>query len=214
MIKVIAFDLDGLLIDSELIWFQTISEIHTENGYQWNEEDQRDFSGRSTKKVSEIISTKLIKTTQKDVYFQIIKKMRAKLERSIPLMPGATEILNLFKDYPLALVSSSPLELISFVKQKLKWENHFSLFLSGSDFEKGKPAPDIYISVCNFFNIHPGNLLVFEDSTNGILAACNAKAKVIAIPNNHFSIPPEILTKADVVLHSLNDFSLMIISNL
>ena len=129
MIKVIAFDLDGLLIDSELIWFQTISEIHTENGYQWNEEDQRDFSGRSTKKVSEIISTKLIKTTQKDVYFQIIKKMRAKLERSIPLMPGATEILNLFKDYPLALVSSSPLELISFVKQKLKWENQLQIFI-------------------------------------------------------------------------------------
>ena len=86
--------------------------------------------------------------------------------------------------------------------------------MSGDQFEKGKPAPDIYLTAAAQLGVAPENCLCFEDSGNGILAGKAAGMKVVAVPDRRFSPAAEVLANADIVLKSLQDFSLGTIAHL
>ena len=75
-------------------------------------------------------------------------------------------------------------------------------------FERGKPAPDIYLATAAELGVQPGECVCFEDSGNGILAGRQAGMKVVAVPDSGFNPAVEIVAQADVILASLHDFSL------
>jgi len=208
MIQVIAFDLDGLLIDSEPIWNTVKSEIYEKHGLSWSYQDQKNTTGKSTLSVAEYLSSRLGNNiSPEDMEIQIVNKMVEYFDKHIPLLPGSNEIINMLSGYDLAIVSGSPRLLISKVLQKMEWTTRFSLILSDDNVANGKPAPDLYNLVCEYFEINPEKLLVFEDSSNGILSAYNAKARVVAVPTRYTSISGEVLSKASIVLNSLEEFS-------
>ncbi len=79
--------------------------------------------------------------------------------------------------------------------------------LSSDDIAQGKPAPDIYLEITRRLGVKAGEIAIFEDSANGILAGLSAGVKVIAVPGPYHRPSDAVLQSADLVLQSLHDFS-------
>ena len=215
MIKAIAFDLDGLLVNSEPLWVKSREIIGKKFNYSWSQVDQAKVMGMSTAEWSIYMSLLINKNiSAKEIAHHVILEMKRIYIEDLTVLEGANEALNLNQFYDLALTTGSPKTLINIVLNRFCWMDKFKIIVSGDEVEKGKPNPDIYIRACQLLIIQPNELLVIEDSSNGIESAYNAKVKVIAIPNKN-NLPMEsALQKANLVLESLADLDLRTIRSL
>lgn len=215
MIKAFAFDLDGLLIDSEPLWLQANINIFKTYGIQWNKEDQQRTTGISTLECAQYMSFKTGGRIKPEIMHDLlINQILTLYNEGVPVKSGVEKTLNLLKGYPLAIASSSPASVIKKVVEKLNWVSLFSHLISCDCVPRCKPSPDIYEYVCQCFSIKSFELVVFEDSSNGIVSAYKAKAKIIAIPDQEIPPPENIIRMANLVLHSLNDFDIVMIGDL
>lgn len=210
MVQAVIFDMDGLLIDSEPCWNEARSIMAAKEGIVWNEDDHNAVMGVSTHAwVSYMIERLSLDISPKVVEETIVKTIRELYSRRIPFFPGAEQAVALSSDhYPTGLASGSPQSLIDTVTGARSLRGRFQAVLSGDRFPQGKPAPDIYLAAARTLMVQPENCVCLEDSGNGILAGKNAGMKVIAVPDQRFLPSDQILSKADVVLGSLTDFSL------
>lgn len=212
MIKALIFDLDGLLVDSEPYWDEARRILAFDVGvhWDWNEDDQKAVMGRSTHEwVEYMIKRFNLAFSPRMVEEKIIDNMVRLYRQQIPFLPGAQETVSLAADnFITGLASGSPRSLIDSVTDDPTFRGKFQVALSGDQFERGKPAPDIYLATAAELEVQPGECVCFEDSGNGILAGKQAGMKVVAVPDNRFYPAVEIVAQADVVLESLHDFSL------
>jgi HAD superfamily hydrolase (TIGR01509 family) len=209
MIKAIIFDMDGLLIDSEPVWFRAKEELMKEINYKWTWEDQKHSMGVSTETwVNYVYNLADGKFTKEEVLNGIIDRMRQYYRNGeIELMPGANEALEFSKNnFKVGLASGSYKDLLFGAVKSNKWENIFDEILSSDDMERGKPYPDIYLEVMKRLNVLPSESIVLEDSRDGIKAGVAAGAKVITVPSKDVPVPQEVLDSAYAVIDTLNDF--------
>ena len=210
MIKAIIFDMDGLLIDSEPVWFRAKEEFLGEYNVLWTWEDQRNSMGASTQAwVDYIYDLANKKLTKDEILFGVTDRMKLYYSNGeIGLMPGANEALDLAKkNYRVGLASGSYKDLIHRAVKRNNWEHIFDEILSGDDMERGKPSPDIYLEVMKRLNVQPSESVVLEDSTDGIKAGVAAGANVIAVPSKDVPVLQEVLDSAALVIDSLIELS-------
>ena len=86
----------------------------------------------------------------------------------------------------------------------------FEVIVTGDEVERGKPAPDIYLSAAEKLRISPDECLVVEDALSGVAAAKAAKMRVIAIPDRRFVGPAEYEKTADYVLNTVSELPALI----
>jgi HAD superfamily hydrolase (TIGR01509 family) len=170
MIKVIIFDMDGLLIDSEPDWNETRRIMAEKAQVKWNKDDHEAVMGVSTHEwVSYMIDRLSLDMSREKVEETIVMTMRELYSQRIPFLPGAEQAVALSSlHYPTGLASGSPQSLINIVINAPAVRGKFLVVLSGDQFSKGKPSPDIYFSAAKALNIPPENCACFEDSGNGI----------------------------------------------
>ena len=218
MIKALIFDLDGLLVDSEPYWDEARRMLAIELGvhWDWHADDQKAVMGRSTRDwVKYLIKRFSLILSPAAVQEKVIANMVSLYRQRIPFLRGAKEAVALAADnYIVGLASGSPRRLIDSVIDNPGLQGKFQVTLSGEQFERGKPAPDIYLAAAAELEVQPGECVCFEDSGNGILAGKRAGMKVIAVPDGRYSPAAEIVAQADAVLKSLDDFSLDTIARL
>lgn len=182
MKKLIIFDCDGVLVDSEIIVSRVDAEFLTEQGYKISaEENIKKFTGKNIKTINDII--------YKESGFHItesLEKLRTKriydaLERE--LQPIMTLILenDIFSKLKKCVASSSSKERVikslNITKQKAFF-NDEHIFTS-EQVRNGKPAPDLFLFAADQMGYHPKDCLVIEDSIAGIQAAKAANMQVI-----------------------------------
>ena len=83
----------------------------------------------------------------------------------------------------------------------------FVTALSTEEVSRGKPAPDIYLAVCDRLDRRPQRCAAVEDSTNGLRSAAAAGLHVVAIPHPRYPPDPAALAAADLVLDSLDELT-------
>ncbi|HEX7041794.1 MAG TPA: HAD-IA family hydrolase, partial [Patescibacteria group bacterium] len=106
------------------------------------------------------------------------------LLKNLTLMPGASELIKyLFLHHiPMAIATSGhSKEKTKEIIKYLGLEKSFTIFVSGDDFEKAKPAPDMYLVAAKMLHIDPKDCLVFEDAPNGVVAGKAAGTQVYAV---------------------------------
>lgn len=209
MIKAVIFDMDGLLVNSEPVWYRARIEFLREIGFTWTWEHQKNTMGVSTKTwVNYIYDFVNQKLTEDEVLEGIVSRMKQYYKNGeIESMPGAHEALNYSKDkFKVGLASGSYKELLYGAVKLNKWENIFDEILSGDDIERGKPNPDIYLKVMKKLAVSPSETIVLEDSKEGIKAGVSAGANVIAVPGKDAPVPHEVLDTAYAVINTLFDF--------
>jgi HAD superfamily hydrolase (TIGR01509 family) len=209
LIEAVVFDLDGLLIDSERVWDEARRQFVVERGGRWHDRAQREMMGMSSPEWSRYVHDELgVDLPPRRISEEVVRRLEDLYRDHLPLMPGAREAVErLAARWPLALASSSNRELIDLVLGISGLASHFRATVSSEEVERGKPAPDVYLEAARRLSVAPSRCVAIEDSQNGILSAVAAGIGVIAIPNRSFPPGEDALSKAALVLSSLEDLT-------
>jgi HAD superfamily hydrolase (TIGR01509 family) len=188
MIKAIIFDMDGLMFDTESLFIKCGIEAGKNIGYNVSKELIIKCIGTNNNKIKEIFLGEL----GEDFPFENFNKEYEKLKyaiiskEGIKIKFGLYELLNYLinNNYKIAIASSNKKEAISYYLSLANIDKRiFNVIISGDDFEKGKPEPDIYLTSCKLLGIEPREAMVLEDSNNGIKASYLAGCFTVAIPD-------------------------------
>jgi len=204
--QLVIFDMDGLLIDSEPYWKIAEKEVFGKLGLNLTDDLLRQVMGF---RLSEVVKhwyhyqpwpNPNFEQTERDV-LNCVKQL---IQQHANAMPGVYEVLTHCKNknYKIALASSSAMELIDVVIDKLNIRHYFDVVWSAQYEEYGKPHPAIFLSVAKQLNIEPKNCVVFEDAINGVIAAKASRMYCIAIPEEVSYNDPRFAI-ADVKTQSL-----------
>jgi HAD superfamily hydrolase (TIGR01509 family) len=209
VIEAVVFDLDGVLIDSEPVWEQVRRQVVAEHGGHWAADAQQRLMGMSTGEWAAYLSRDLgVGLPPETIAALVIERMAARYTEHLPLMPGAVEaVRRLAARWPLGLASSAPASLIGTVLDAADLRQCFVTTLSTEQVAHGKPAPDIYLAVCERLGHQPPTCAAVEDSTNGLRSAAAAGLRVIAIPHPRYPPDPGALASAGLVLTSLDELT-------
>lgn len=183
--EAVFFDMDGLFVDSEPLWFESEAEITAPFGYVWRDEDQVACLGGPLSRVGEYMSEKCNHVESPSFFTNtLIEIQSAKLRGKTPLMPGASELLQQLQSQNIAtgLVSASPRSIVNAVLENLGG-NPFSFTISSNDVINTKPHPDPYLLAAKKAGAEITKCLVFEDSLTGVDAAKSSGAWLIAVPH-------------------------------
>lgn len=208
MIEAVIFDMDGLLVDSEPVWYRARVDLLTEHGKTWSEADQRSCAGVHTDVWVGALFDKLdAQLSREDVLEDIITRMAGYYRRAeVPVLEGASDALQACAErYRVGLASGSPQRLIEACLMGAGWSGYFEESISSDELEHGKPAPDVYLELMRRMSLEPRMTAVVEDSGAGIRSGKAAGAYVIAVPNPSTDPGPETLGLADVRIHSLRE---------
>jgi|FLYN01.1.fsa_nt_gi HAD superfamily hydrolase (TIGR01509 family) len=216
MIQAVIFDMDGVLVDSEVYWRESREAFAAELGKVWTADDQRAAMGRNTVEWAQVMQERLkLDMALERIMADIKARVIARYEKRLPLLPGALEAVHTAKSaYRVALASGSPTEIIQEVMRLTGLDSVFECVVYGDDMPHGKPAPDIYLETARRLGIPPQQCVGIEDSSNGVRSVKAAGMACIAVPSPGFTLPDEILKMADLVLPSLEGFSVETIRRL
>jgi HAD superfamily hydrolase (TIGR01509 family) len=205
-LQAILFDLDGLLIDSEPLWFEVESEVMAHLGGQWDPADQRALVGGSLDRTVDYLLDRATRAVPRaEVARWLADGLTALLrERGVPVQPGARELLAEVTDagMPSALVTSSERQIMEAVIPKIGM--NFGATVCAEDVQNAKPAPEPYLRAAALLGVDPACCVVLEDSPNGVAAGEAAGCMVVAVP----SLIPIPTRPGRVVASSLSQISL------
>lgn len=211
--EAVVFDMDGVLVDSEVLWRDVRIEFAAGLGKRWRAEDQASIMGSSTAVWSQLMVDRLqLDMSAAEVAHEIKGRLLAKYEAHLPLRDGAVEaVKRAATRYKVALASGSPSELIAWITARTGLDRIFEATMNGDDVANGKPDPAIYLEVLKKLGVAPQRAIGVEDSANGIRALRAAGMAVIAAPGPEFPLSAEVLGQADAVIDSMDEISLAMI---
>lgn len=185
MIKLVIFDVDGTLVDSETVYVKAALKNLEVNHYNIPMSAIMGIIGQNR-----VAGRKLIESTQDDSfnfdkYIKDFEKIRNQILENEPykLKKGALNILNYCKKHniKMAIATSTARDKQSKVLTELGIIDYFDYMVFGDEINNSKPAPDIYLKVYEHYNLDKDEMIIYEDSNNGILSAYNAGIKVVYI---------------------------------
>jgi sugar-phosphatase len=205
------FDMDGLLIDSEVLWHKAEVEIFGRLGVPLGAED-----GRSTKGmyVAEVVEYWYARHPWRgpgpaEVESMLLARVGDLVEQEGRLLPGALRSIDLTSERgPVALASSTPLPLIYRCLDHFNLRDRFQVVHSAESEPYGKPHPGVFLSAALSLAVAPSDCLVIEDSAAGVLAAKAGSMTVVAVPTGEDRSQPAFAL-ADLVLDSLEQLAPM-----
>ena len=186
MIEAVIFDMDGLMIDTELVNYYAFAGYLGTLGVELTKEDYCVlFTGKPVDSGFNSAKEKFhVEFDIKDAIDYLISTNDQR-SQNVPLKPGLIELLDYLKanNYKLAIATSSGLDRVYKLFESYNVLSYFDEIVCGPDVKRGKPAPDIFLKACEKLGVNTSEALVLEDSEAGIEAAYNAKVKVICVPD-------------------------------
>lgn len=204
MLQAIIFDMDGVLVDSELQHGRAALEVLAKYGIHVDISYHEQFIGSSTAKMArQVIDEFQLSVTPEQLLDELnhAKHEIHRKEGYIPL-PGILQLVPLLakSGVKLAIASSSNPHEIERVVKHLKIRKYFDHLVSSSHVEHPKPAPDTFLLALKELGVNAAEAVVVEDSTNGVRAAKAAGLTCVGYLNPHSG--KQDLSDADVILES------------
>ena len=179
----VAFDMDGVLLDSSAIHRAAYDEALKPYGLDI---DYAAVAGMRTSDVMRGLGDSLLLSAE-----QIDDLTRSKQALavtrfadldSLPLFPGAIDVVQTLSGrYPLALCTSASRATMTMFLAGSGLARHFTVTLCGDDVAQAKPSPEIYAEASLRLACDPSSLLVVEDALSGIVAAREAGCRVVHV---------------------------------
>jgi HAD superfamily hydrolase (TIGR01509 family) len=213
MITTIIFDLDGLLTDTERLHCKAYRETLAEAGVSLSEEEYAEHWIRRGMGIADFVRARGLDFDPHELRQRKSQRYLGLLETHLQFRPGGLVLLQRLRGRKrMALASSARSDAVQGVLKRLNIGYYFEVVVTEADVARVKPHPDLFLRVAQRMDVSPAECLVLEDAEKGVLAACAAGMKVIAVPqpltqHNDFS-------KATRVLRSLEDVTLELVDSL
>lgn len=216
MTKVVIFDLDGLLIDSEPLWGEADQAVLAKFGIDYHDELHEATRGRGQRECAQLyIKHFNLSDSVESFVNKRIEAMYTLLQEKLKLMPGAEDLVVKLNaaGFILALATGGHRkERAEEILEKFSLRGFFKAVVSSMDVRRGKPFPDVFLACAKKLGVLPSECLVLEDAQNGVVAAKAAGMKVIGV--NPDPKVRKLFQSADLVAKSLDRIILELIRNL
>ena len=209
-IEGVAFDLDGLMFDTEALFFRVASEMVQARGKTFHVDIMRAMIGRQPSESGMALKTLAGLDEEPEVLMaEATERFMALVDSAVQPMPGLFPLLDLLDRHamPMAVATSSHRSYAERLLTRHHVIDRFALILAREDVTRHKPDPEIYLTVASRFGIAPANLLVLEDTPTGLAAAKGAGAFAVGVPHEHS--PAADLHQADLIVGALNASQLL-----
>lgn len=185
MIEAIFFDNDGVLVDTEHLYFAASQQVFEEAGSRLERDLFIDLSLRQGRSVFDLLRDQgvsepeivRLRARRDEVY-------RASVAAGVEVYEGAHEtVASLAARYPMAIVTSAHREDFELAHRESDLLHHFRFVLANGEYARHKPHPDPYLEAAERLRVTPERCVVIEDSVRGLQAAVAAGMACLAIPH-------------------------------
>jgi HAD superfamily hydrolase (TIGR01509 family) len=204
----VIFDLDGVLVDSEIWWDEVRQAFAQAHDRAWDTDDRAAVMGANSRSWARIMRDRLqLDLPADDIERAVVDGVVDRYRRDgAPLIDGAIDaVRRIASTRPVAVASSAHREVIDAALAATGLSDVFGVIVSSDEVARGKPAPDVYLAAAGRLSVDPAECLVVEDSLNGVRAARAAGMTVVLVPNASVPPAPGTHALADVVLDRLAD---------
>jgi len=177
-------DYDGLIVDSEKLYYETWSKLLTKKGQvickKFHHGKHESEVYKEVKEyLKKSLSLKEISTQRQSLFDQFVSQGR------LELLDGIKELLNVLNNIaPMSIVSNSTVGIVKNGLKSMGIEKYFENLFCFNDKINRKPAPDLYNLALSTLKLKYYSTLALEDSSTGIMAAQSSRIPVICINSN------------------------------
>ncbi len=203
--RCVAFDLDGTMVDTEPLFERAVVDLLAVRGLSLTTDLAQRMLGTPTRQAFEHLcdhfklaeSVDALSAESNDRLFALLEREPA------ALLPGVLDLIERLerRGVPRAIATSSHREHVDRVLGPHAVLHRFAFVMTCEDVTRGKPSPEIYEKTARRFGCAPSEMLVLEDSPNGLHAARAAGARCVVV--SHPRVPADAIAHADAIVTSL-----------
>ena len=172
------FDLDGVLIDTEPLYFRFWKEACLFFGFEMSDEQALSMRSRERQSAKQFF----LEISDGRLDYDIVREKRIELmnaylsEHPIKIKDHAIEYLTFLREKgkKIYIVTANAFKKTIGILRQTGLDKYVHGIISAKDVERGKPFPDVYLKACESINKKPNEVVVFEDSPNGLMSAYSA----------------------------------------
>lgn len=205
--KAYIFDMDGTLVDNLTYHVRAYHIFSRRYGHEltdaqiigWTGATNRYFMERILGRPASADEAKRMEDEKESLY-------RTLYAPHLALAPGARELLDRAHRAGIvcAVASGAPTQNIDFVLDGLRIRDAFAAVVDASQYARGKPAPDCFLTAAAKIGVAPPDCVVFEDAVYGVQAAHAAGMRVVALTTSSPRATLEAAS-ADLVVASFTE---------
>lgn len=182
--KALLFDMDGLSVDTEPLWFISEQQVAIETGISWDEADHLACVGGPVEKMARRLAERAgDESLWQPIADRVIAGVASEVARGLVVQPGVSELVIAANDagIPIGLVSGSPRVIVDAVLSALPWR--YAVVISCDDVTATKPAAEPYLAAAGLLGVSVDDCLALEDSPTGAQSALGAGMRVVVVPS-------------------------------
>jgi HAD superfamily hydrolase (TIGR01509 family) len=198
------FDMDGLMVDSEPLWWRVERGLAARHGHEWTDAMAASCVGTGFPNTIATMNRNFGLALDATEGTRWLGDAFVRRVGELALKPGCRELVAAATaaGLRLAVASSSALPVIEAVLAHFALAASFAAVVSGKMVPRPKPAPDVFLEAARRLSCEPARAVVLEDSLPGVRAARAAAMAVIAVPERSTG---ELVLLADHVVADLHE---------
>lgn len=183
-VSAIAFDCDGLLVETESCWTEALVAMFAAHGQEFTPELKARLIGTTIDFNATLMAKWFDRPgAEAALKAELTDTVAAVITARAEPMPGAVALVQVVAGrVPIAVVSNSERRLVDLSLARAGLTDVFQIVVAGEDVEHGKPAPDLYLRACALMGVDPEKAVAFEDTLVGVNAAKAAGLTVVGVP--------------------------------
>lgn len=206
-IKAAIFDVDGVIVDTVPLHFHAWKKMFEEYGHPFTMKDYlahvdgkpRDEGAGSILTELSPDEVKKAGAIKQSYYLQLLDTAPLKV------FDSTIKILNEMKKRNIKLAAASSSKNAKLILKKIAVLKLFDVNVSGGDFKKGKPDPEIFLTAASRLQVKPEESVVFEDAKSGVEAAVRGGFVCVGIDRHNNPLP---LQGSNIIVKDLQELTL------